>query len=52
MQAPIDPTATGQSPGPVTVPTQDFALQVRGLVKSFGAVHALRGVDFEAHARR
>jgi D-xylose transport system ATP-binding protein len=48
MQAPIEPTETGQSPGPGTVPTQDFALQVLGLVKSFGAVQALRGVDFEA----
>ena len=27
-----------------------FRLQVKGLVKSFGAVHALRGVDFEAPA--
>jgi ABC-type phosphonate transport system ATPase subunit len=25
-------------------------LEVRGIVKSFGAVHALRGVDFDARA--
>jgi D-xylose transport system ATP-binding protein len=39
-----------QQPAPSPGQMSQDRLQVRGLVKSFGAVHALRGVDFEAPA--
>ncbi len=46
MQPPPADTASSASvaPGPVAV------LEARGIVKRFGHVEALRGVDFEAHA--
>lgn len=41
---------SSQSTVPSAVPQEQPRLQVKGLVKSFGAVHALRGVDLEARA--
>src|SRR5919202_627407 len=41
----------GVSPGGPTLSREGAPLlQTLGIVKSFGAVHALRGVDFEARA--
>ena len=44
------PTAPGQIDGPPRSAARDPAISVRGLVKSFGAVRALDGIDFEVAA--
>lgn len=47
----MQPSSEQSSPTPTVMPTVTGPLlQVKGIVKSFGAVEALRGVDLEAEA--